>query len=326
MSLLFISFLSKSEALSESEALRWDLFFQPLPIFFLVATLGLTAFIWFIWNKGGQRPLIPGPKALGASSKTLKEFYALVPAILGTHVGLALLFNGINGRLLAFNNLLQEPWSNWIGLAEIGIALSLFYGGLARFGASLLACIWLLGFDLIGLKPMLEGIQYFGFACFFYLAGRGPYAIDRLLFPVLEPTPTYMKYALFFLRISIGLNFIVFGFTQKLANIPFALSLIEAHRFLNFINLPNEIFVLFAGSFEVLVGLLIAFGIFFRLTIILALLALNASLTITSWAELMDYLPLYGALAVLLVWEPTRDNRILWTKGLIHQEEGAPKK
>lgn len=296
---------------------RWDLFFQPLPIIFFAASLILTALCWLVWKKRNQRDFLIGPKELGATNQSLKQFYGWVPVILGIHVALALLVNGVQGRLFSSNHQLEGTLSNWIGLAEILIALSLFYGGFTRAAALLLGVLWIVGIHFLGLRPMLESIQYLGFASFFYLAGRGPYAIDRILFPKLEPTASYTGYALLFLRIAVGLNLIVFAFTEKFANIPFATSLVTQHSFLNFTTIPNEIFVLIAGALEVLAGLLIVFGIFPRTISLITLICINASLTIYNWNELIDYFPTYAALAVLLVWEPNNSQqKLMWVEGL----------
>lgn len=303
--------------LNDEGPLRWDLLFQPLPLIFLAAILILAAVIWLIWNKREKKDLIIGPKELGATDNSLKVFYGWVPVILGIHVAVALLVNGIQGRLFSSSHHLEGSLSNWIGLTEIMIALSLFYGGLTRPAAALIGFLWVLGVYLLGFRPMLESILYLGFASFFYLAGRGPYAIDRMLFPKLEPAATYTGHALLFLRIGVGLNLIVFGFTEKLANIPFASSLLEQHAFLNFTSIPNEIFILLAGALEVLAGILIVLGVFPRTIVLITLICINASLTIYNWNELIDYLPIYGALSVLLVWEPNNSHqKLMWVEGL----------
>lgn len=303
--------------LADGLPLRWDLFFEPLPLLFFALSILCSVPFWFLWKKRQKKDFIVGPKELGATDQSLKQFYSWVPVILGVHLALALLVNGFEGRLFYSNYQLKGIVANWIGLAEIMIALSLFYGGLTRFAALILMFLWILGLDLFGLRPMLEAIQYLGLAGFFYLAGRGPYAIDRILFPNLEPTPNYTSYALLLLRIGVGLNLIVFGITQKFANIPLATTLLEKHAFLNFTPISNEIFVLLAGGFQILAGILIIFGIFPRTVSLIALICINASLTIFNWNEFADYLPLYAALAVLLVWEPDNSRqKLLWVEGL----------
>jgi uncharacterized membrane protein YphA (DoxX/SURF4 family) len=188
---------------------------------------------------------------------------------------------------------------------------------LTRPAAVLIGFLWMIGIDSVGLMPMLNSIQYLGFASFFYLAGRGPYAIDRILFPKLEPSVNYIHRALLFLRVSIGLNFIFFGFTEKFANIPAAVDLLGMHPFLNFTAISNEIFVLLAGTVEVLGGILIALGIFPRFVSLIVLICINASFTISNWHELIDFLPAFGALAVLLIWEPNNTKqKLLWVEGI----------
>ena len=197
--------------------LHWEMLFQPLPIFFLICPFVLTGIFWVIWKKQDKTDFIWGPKALGATDKSLKQFYGWVPLILGVHVAIPLIVNGVQGRLFVSQHHLSGLLSNWVGLVEIFIALSLFYGGLTRLAALFMGILWFLGIDFIGFQSSLESIQYLGYACFFYLAGRGPYAIDRLLFTNFEPKMSYAGAALLLLRIGVGLNFIVLGFTQKLA-------------------------------------------------------------------------------------------------------------
>lgn len=50
------------------------------------------------------------------------------------------------------------------GLAQTGIALVLFYGGLTRIAAVALAILWFAGIFLVGLEPMSESSMYLGFA------------------------------------------------------------------------------------------------------------------------------------------------------------------
>lgn len=302
---------------SDSLPLRWDLFFQPMPLFFCLASLIALGLIYLLWQYRQKVDIINGPGHLGATDENLKEFFGWVPVILGIHVAVSLLVNGINGQLFAADHKINGHWFNWIGLAEILIALSLFYGGLTRAAAVILGFLWVIGLELFGIRPMLETIQYLGYAIFFYLAGRGPYAIDRILFPALEPNAVYASYALLAMRIGVGINFIVWAFTEKFANIPFVSSLLERFSFLNFTGISNETFVLIAGAVELLGGLLLVFGIFPRTVVILTLICINASLTIENWNAIVDYLPLYASLAILLVWEPdNRKQKLLWVEGL----------
>jgi len=162
--------------------------------------------------------------------------------------------------------------------------------------------------------------MYLGFAAFFFLAGRGPVSIDRLLLPRLEPSPRLMKLAIPALQAGMGLSLICVAFTEKFANLPLAAAFLERYP-LNFtaalgIPMSNELFILCAGSVELLIGLWILFGIFPREIILIAWIPINLTVSIFNWTELIGHLPIYGTLAVLLIWSPGSDNLALWLHGL----------
>ena len=134
--------------------------------------------------------------------------------------------------------------------------------------------MWFLGVFLVGLEPMLENVLYLGFAAFFFLAGRGPLSVDRMLFPRLEPNTDLSRYAVPAVRIGVGLSLAFVAFTEKFANIPLGLRFLEEYP-LNFtgalgVALSDETFVLCAGAVELLVGLWIALGIFVREVVVVA--------------------------------------------------------
>lgn len=300
--------------------LRWDLFFRPLPMIFTGGVLLVTLAAWLWWKRRG-RSYVPGPETLGATDERRSFLYAVIPLILGVHVAVPLLVSGVQGELFTPNNQLASGfWRYSLGLAQTGIALSLFYGGLTRFAALALAALWFVGIPLVGLEQMLDSIMYLGFAAFFFLAGRGPVSIDRLVFPRFAASPQMMRAAVTALRAGLGLSLIFVAFTEKLLNIPLAQSFLEQYP-LNFtpwfgIPLSNEVFILCAGSVELLIGLWILFDIFTREIILIAWIPINLTLTIFNWTELIGHLPIYGTLAVLLVWSPGESNMTLWLRGL----------
>ncbi len=200
------------------------------------------------------------------------------------------------------------------------MALSLFYGGFARIAAVGLAGLWLAGIPLLGLQPMLDNVLFLGFAAFFFLAGHGPLSVDRVLFPRLEPPEKLARHAVPALRAGLGLSFVFVAFTEKFANLPLARSFLDRYP-LNFMGalgvpLPDEVFILCAGSVELLVGLFLVFGIFPREIVLVALVPVNLTLTVFNYTELVGHLPIYGVLALLLIWEPGGKNLSLWLRGL----------
>lgn len=305
-----------------SYGLRWDLLFRPVPLAFIGAVLVVTLLAWLFWRQRGERGFVPGPENLGATDERRSALYGLIPAILGIHVAVPLLVGGVQGQLFSPNNQITGIWVYAVGLAQTGIALAIFYGALTRIAAAALGLLWLAGVFLVGLEPMLDSTMYLGFAAFFFLAGRGPVSIDRLIVPLLEPSARLMEKAVLALRVGLGLSLVVVAFTEKFANIPLASSFLERYP-LNFthalgIPMSNETFILCAGAVELLVGLWILFGIFPREIILIAWVPINLTLTIFNWTELIGHLPIYGTLAVLLIWSKGPKNLGLWLNGLRH--------
>lgn len=300
---------------------RWEALFRPSALVAIVAVLGLTGLARVLWRSRGGCDLIPGPEALGAEEAGRQRFYSLVPLILGAHLGLSLIVLGVTGTLFSPNNSLTDASLHWIGLFEIGLSLCFLYGGLTRVAGLGLGVLWLLGLPLVGPESMMENLHYLGFAGFFFLAGRGPYAIDHLLFPRLAPSPRQAKLALPALRVGVGLSLMVVALTEKLANPDLARAFLLQYP-LNFtsaigVPLSDDTFVLCAGATELLIGLFLVFSLFPRVIIATAWLFINVTLTVFLWTELLGHLPLYGAMGVLLVWTPKEDDQRLWIQGAL---------
>jgi hypothetical protein len=175
---------------------------------------------------------------------------------------------------------------------------------------------------------MLEAIHILGFSAFFFCAGRGPFAVDRALFPHWEPSPRLVRAAVPALRGGVGLGLLVVAMTEKLFNRPLALAFLREHP-LNFVSavgipLSDEGFVLVAGAVEVVIGLAILTGVYLREVVVLAWLPFNLTLGIFGPEELVGHLPFYGAMALFFLWGATDpDNLGAWERGLLRPSLGA---
>jgi hypothetical protein len=47
------------------------------------------------------------------------------------------------------------------------------------------------------------------------------------------------------------------------------------------------------------------------------------TLTVFNWVELLGHLPLYGVMAVLLIWTPTEEDQRLWVRGMLGHDQGV---
>jgi uncharacterized membrane protein YphA (DoxX/SURF4 family) len=305
-------------------ALAAEGFFSPFCLSAVAAAVALTALAAFFWRRRGQRDLIPGPERLGATDEGLARFYSWVPVVIGIHFAVPLLVLGVQGQLFSPNNVLTAPWIFILGTWQIAIALSFLYGGLTRVFAASLAVLWVIAGLVVGWETAFENLHYLGAAIFFFCKGRGPYSIDRLLFPALAPSPALAKHGLKLLRISMGVGFVIVAFTEKLANPILARTFLSQFP-LNFtaatgFPLSNDTFIWCAGTTELLIGLFLALGIFPRVIIIAAWGVINLTLTIFSWVELVGHLPIYGIMAVLLVWAPSEKTSTLMRRGIFGRD------
>lgn len=297
--------------------------FTPEAVWFVATAVAFFLAALTLWRVRGRRNLLPGPELFGASPPGITALYSLVPVILGVHLAVPLLIAGVNGTLLSPDVVLAGGWRYVLGLLQTGVALSLFYGGFTRAAALALAGLWLLGLWVASPVAMLENAHVLGFAAFFFLAGRGPLSIDRLIFPRLEPPARLVRRAVPALRVFAGVSFIVVAFTEKLANLPLALAFLERYP-LNFsgalgLAIPDPPFILAAGAVELAIGLLLLFNVFVRETIVVAWLPFNLTLTVFNWVELVGHLPFYGIMAILLIWAGGPRDRDLWVAGVCRE-------
>jgi uncharacterized membrane protein YphA (DoxX/SURF4 family) len=308
---------------------RWETAIQ-LPAFAGIAVaVALTIAAWLVWRARGERDLIPGPEFLGATEEGRTRFYAVVPLIVGIHIALPLIVLGIQGDLFSPSNALHGASRYWLGVAQIGVGVSVLYGALTRLAGVALAALWLAGIGIVGLEPMLENVHVLGFAAFFFMAGRGPYSVDRALFPALEPSPRLTRWAMTAIRVGTGLSLVVVSFTEKLANQELAVAFLKKYplNFTGWMGLPmsDDLFAVCAGTTELVIGLWLMLGLFPRVIIVTAWLFINMTLTVFNWVELLGHLPVYGVMSVVLVWAPGGADQRLWIRGVLGAERnGGP--
>jgi len=297
--------------------LHWSTYLQPLPVgMTLLAVLAVAALAWF---QRHVRPtgFLPNPEHFGADPTRLAKLYSLMPLLLALHVAIPLAINAMQRHLFVPD--VPLPLS-LLDLCELGIALALAYGLLTRAAAVALAALWLLGIPLVGLRPMLENAEFLGFAAFFWCAGRGPLAFDSVLFPHLNPGRVLQRYAIPAVRIGIAVSLITVAFTEKLANLPYALAFLQKYplNFVHQIGLPlsDTLFLVGAGGVELGIGLMLLFNVFTREVSILAWVFFNLTLSVFDITELINHLPFYAAMLLLIIWQPGARSEQLWASGL----------
>jgi hypothetical protein len=235
-----------------------------------------------------------------------------VPLVIGVHMGVTLLVGGVSRQLFVPN--LELPVNllgGVLGMVEIAIALSFIYGALARPAAAALALLWIVGMLVFGPLRLIEHTEIIGIAFFLFATGRGPLAFDMAFEKLHRPVKPLIRYAVPVLRVALGTGLTVVAFTEKLWNIPMGLAFLSEHNFnfFPYIGMPgidDTKFLLIAGTVELLVGLMLIAGTYVRLIIVVTLIPFNLTLPFLGWRELVGHLPIYGILALLLLWGDER--------------------
>jgi hypothetical protein len=291
---------------------QFDTWASPNSLIPIAVALGITVIATVIFNARGRRSVVPGPIALGMPWENYIRLLTWVPLVIGVHMGVTLLVSGVSRQLFIPNLVLPVTLRCCVlGMVEIAIALSFIYGALARPAAAVLALLWVVGMLVFGPLRLIEHTEILGIAFFLFATGRGPLAFDMALDRLNKPVARMIPYAVPVLRVALGIGLTVVAFTEKIWNIPMGLAFLADHHFnfFPYIGMPgidDTKFLLIAGTVELLVGLMLIAGTYVRLIIIVTLVPFNLTLPFLGWRELVGHLPIYGILALLLLWGDER--------------------
>ena len=282
---------------------RWTDVLDPGTGLAIAAAVGVVVLVTAAWLARGRRPILPGTFELGATEERLAVVLGWMPLLLAVHTAVPLLVSGIQGQLLVPNLTMELPVSAFVGLAEVGLGLLLFYGVFARYAGYVLVLVWGVGVLIFGPVRLLEQAIFLGIGLFFVIVGRGPLAVDRLFGRWAGARERWLHHAVPILRITTGFSFAWLAFTEKLLNLPLGLAFLDRYPFVNFLpGMADANFLRVAGAVELTAGLLLIIGAFPRLVILVLWLPFNLTLTLFGWRELVGHLPIYAVMAVVLMW------------------------
>jgi hypothetical protein len=290
---------------------QFDTWSSPNSLVPIAIAAGITLAATLIWRARGRHSVVPGPISLGMPWENYVLLLTWVPLVIGVHMGVTLLVSGVSRQLFIPNLVLPlNLLGGVLGMVEIAIALSFIYGALARPAAAALAFLWAIGMLVFGPLRLIEHTEIFGIAFFLFATGRGPLAFDMAMANLGKPIPRLIPYAVPVLRVSLGVGLVVVALTEKIWNIPMGLAFLADHHFnfFPYIGIPidDTMFLLIAGTVELVVGLMLIAGSYVRLVIVITLIPFNLTLPFMGWRELVGHLPTYGILALLLLWGDER--------------------
>jgi hypothetical protein len=226
-----------------------------------------------------------------------------VPRLLGVHAGVSMIAQAYAGTFLAPSLELPESTAGTLlAILEGIVGVWLVSGWRVRPAAWLLVAAGPLGMLFYDAVPILERIDLLAIAVFLALV---PPSADND--GAVDLSPADLRAPLFALRLMAGTSLIVLALSEKLIRPDLALVLIDRFPFLNIarligIDLPDIDFVRFAGSVELLFGLLIISGAMPQIAVLVAGIPFNATLFFFGASELVGHLPIYGVMLALLVY------------------------
>src|SRR5688572_7021925 len=279
----------------------------PLPI-----SLAATGVALMVWRARGRREIVPGPLQLGMDWENYQRLLSWMPLVFGVHTAVPLLVAGVQLQLFVPN--LALPYNFFggiVALTEIVIALSFLYCGASRIGAVLLAVLLLVGAIWFGPLLLLEHTLFLGVAFFMFVMGRGPGALDMTLQRFHRPLERLVPRAVPVLRVLTGIAIVTLAFTEKLWNVPMGVEFLERYPLnffpaIGFAGVSNADFILIAGTVELMFGLLLISGAFVRLMTLILWVPFNLTLPFLGWRELVGHLPIYGVMALIVIWGEER--------------------
>lgn len=296
----------------------------------IAIALAATGVAMLVWRARGRREIIPGPLQLGMDWENYERLLSWMPLVIGLHTAVPLLVAGVQLQLFVPNlSLPYNFFGGLIALAEIVVALSFVYGAATRIGAALLAVIWVVGAIWFGPLLMLEHALFLGVAFFMFVMGRGPAALDMTLQRFHRPLERLVPRAVPALRVLTGIGIVVLAFTEKLLNVPMGVEFLERYP-LNFFpaigleGIGDAEFILIAGTVELTFGLLLISGAFVRLMTLILWVPFNLTLPFLGWRELVGHLPIYGIMALIVIWgEERKQTQEAFVSGVRMKEQGS---
>jgi hypothetical protein len=90
---------------------------------------------------------------------------------------------------------------------------------------------------------------------------------------------------------------------------------------IGFAGISNADFILIAGTVELTFGLLLISGAFVRLMTLILWVPFNLTLPFLGWRELVGHLPIYGIMALLVIWgEERKQTEDAFVRGVKEKE------
>jgi uncharacterized membrane protein YphA (DoxX/SURF4 family) len=219
--------------------------------------------------------------------------------------GLSFLIFSYNGFVFA-PNLQVESVNSILLIVQALAGLMILLGLYERLGGFLLIVLYVLAVSRFGFVEMMDTLEMVGFAFYAMIIGRPKWKIAESQF-MRTLTHPFHQYGVSILRIGIGLNLIILGFSEKILKPSLTHNFLSTYDWnfmhnLGFTWFTDYWFAYAGGVVEALFGLFFLFGLVTRISVVALAVFLVTTLILLGPVELMGHLPHFSIALVLLVF------------------------
>lgn len=282
--------------------IQWDLVFSWRTLLTVIASVAAVAVLYI-----GQRlvrdqhwPRLPFLPVMAIGAPTLLAVQAAIP----------LIYSGVQPVLLAPQlHLGGQPGGLLVGAVEVLIGFSFISGMWDRTAGVAVVALVLLGFLWFQPLDVLAQLHWVGIAVVIFVIGRLATEAGRPL-----PTAGWWhvrvspERAVVWLRVMTGIAIMASALSEKIWNPRIAEAFLHQHPAFNFPHaylgmtwMSDDRFILAAGIFEFVIGVLLISGLLTRVVIIAMWLPFNVTIPFLPPQELLWHLPFLGIMYFLLV-------------------------
>lgn len=220
-------------------------------------------------------------------------------------LGIFLLLAGTHEYLFSPNLTVTAGIPYSLIVVQIVIGLALLFDIATRSFAMVMAVVWVATIYFTGVVSALENFWVLSSATFIAIMGNGYCSIISCSYFRKKLRP-FKQYALSGLRLGAGISLVVLGFSEKILAPAFGMNFLNQHHwnFMHKVGLPysDYLFVLSAGSIEILLGLIFILGIMTRLNALVTAIIFTIPLFILGPIELIGHIPHFAAVTLLLLF------------------------
>jgi hypothetical protein len=279
----------------------WNLVFSWRTLLAVVAALAAVGILYLAQRLLGDPhwPRLPFLPRMAIGAPTLLAVQAAIP----------LIYSGVQPVLFAPQlHLGANPGGLALGAVEALIGFSFVTGIWDRVAAAVLVGLVALAFILFPPLDVLSQLHWVGIAIVIYAIGRQAPEAGRPRHAggwwLVRISP---ENAVILLRVFTGVALIAPALAEKLWNPRIAEAFLHQHAGFNFPRalgmtwMSDDLFIIAAGVFELVIGALVISGFLTRVVIIAVWLPFNLTIPFLPPQELLWHLPFFGILYFLLV-------------------------